>query len=186
MESSRRRFLKLAGISAVGLTTKPVLNAFAGGHGGEEHPKAIVKTGDKALKAKQWAMVIDTRKIHSSEDLEPIIEACHKIHNVPEFENENHSVKWIWEEEYKHAFPDKREGELCIKLKMAKGDGKKYNYTLIISDNGIGFPQGVDYRKCDTLGMLLVNSLVKQLRGVLELDNKRGTTFNINFSRSKK
>ncbi len=43
MESSRRRFLKLAGISAVGLTTKPVLNAFAAGHGGEEHPEAVVK-----------------------------------------------------------------------------------------------------------------------------------------------
>ena len=28
MEDSRRRFLKLAGVSALGLTTRPVLNAF--------------------------------------------------------------------------------------------------------------------------------------------------------------
>jgi molybdopterin-containing oxidoreductase family iron-sulfur binding subunit len=107
MERSRRHFLKLAGIAALGLTTKPVLDAFAKEHGGEEHLQMVVKKGEKALQAKQWAMVIDTREIHSAEDLEPMIEACHKIHNVPKFENIHHEVKWLWEEEYKHAFPEK-------------------------------------------------------------------------------
>ena len=107
MESSRRRFLKLAGISAVGLTTKPVLDAFAAG-GGDHGPQVVIKKGEKALKARQWAMVIDTREIHSSEDLEPIIEACNKIHNVPHFENERHKIMWIWEEHYHNAFTDKR------------------------------------------------------------------------------
>jgi len=78
-----------------------------------------------------------------------------------------------------HAFPDDRKGELRIKLGKSKGDGKEYNYTLIISDNGIGFPQDLDFRESGTLGMLLVNSLVKQLRGVLDLDSKDGTTFTI-------
>jgi Fe-S-cluster-containing dehydrogenase component len=105
MENSRRSFLKLAGISALGLTTKPVLNAFAVEHG--ERPKIEVKKGKDALKAKQWAMVIDTRKLETPEALEPIIEACHSIHNVPKIENKRHEVKWIWEEHYHHAFPNK-------------------------------------------------------------------------------
>lgn len=103
MKSSRRRFLQIAGISALGLGTKPVLDAFA-----KEEAEIQIKKGDKALKARQWAMVIDSRKIESSEALEPIIEACNKIHNIPtKLEDKRHEVKWIWEEEYKHAFPGK-------------------------------------------------------------------------------
>jgi len=105
MEDSRRRFLKLAGVSALGLTTRPVLNAFASGGGDEDAHGVEVKKGDKALKAKQWAMVIDTREFESAEDLEPIIEACDKIHNIPKFENKHHEIKWIWEEHFHNAFP---------------------------------------------------------------------------------
>jgi molybdopterin-containing oxidoreductase family iron-sulfur binding subunit len=106
MENSRRTFLKIAGISALGLSAKPVYNAFAVSdeHGGKKEPKEIPKKG--ALTAKRWAMVIDTTKFKSGKDLEPIIEACHKIHNIPVFENKRHEIKWIWEEEFKHAFPD--------------------------------------------------------------------------------
>jgi len=104
MEDSRRRFLMLAGISAVGLTTKPVLNAFAVGQQ-EEKPQTAVKKGDDALIAKQWGMVIDTRKFESAEDLEPMIEACHAAHNVPSLENKDHEIKWIWEEHFHNAFP---------------------------------------------------------------------------------
>ncbi|MDP2862022.1 MAG: 4Fe-4S dicluster domain-containing protein [Desulfobacterales bacterium] len=106
MENSRRTFLKIAGISALGLSAKPVFNAFAVSeeHGGKKEAKVIQKKG--ALTAKRWAMVIDTTKFKSAKDLEPIIEACHKIHNIPVFENKRHEIKWIWEEEFKHAFPD--------------------------------------------------------------------------------
>ncbi|MBW2611499.1 MAG: 4Fe-4S dicluster domain-containing protein [Deltaproteobacteria bacterium] len=106
MEDSRRRFLKLAGVSALGLTTRPVLNAFASGGGDENAHGVEVKKGQDALKAKQWAMVIDTREFESAEDLEPIIEACDKIHNIPKFENKNHEIKWIWEEHFHNAFPN--------------------------------------------------------------------------------
>ena len=98
MESSRRRFLQLAGISAVGLSAKPIFNAFAAEHGEGSEPH--FQKGEKALLAKQWAMVIDTRKLQTIEDLEPMIEACHKIHNVPKLEDKNHEIKWIWESEY--------------------------------------------------------------------------------------
>ncbi|MFH2067730.1 MAG: sulfate reduction electron transfer complex DsrMKJOP subunit DsrO [Pseudomonadota bacterium] len=103
MKNSRRSFLKIAGISALGMGANPVNTLFASS---VEHVVETRKHKD-ALTAGQWGMVIDTRKIHSSDDLEPMIEACHKIHNVPKIENQNHEIKWIWEEEYKHAFPEK-------------------------------------------------------------------------------
>lgn len=106
MENSRRHFLKIAGISALGVGTKPVLDAFASSGGGHEK-QVELKSGEKALKAKNWGMVIDTRKLKTKEDVEPLIEACHSIHNVPHMENERHEIKWIWETEYKHAFPSK-------------------------------------------------------------------------------
>lgn len=104
MEDSRRNFLKIAGISALGLGASPALGAFSQEEEGAE-PQMI--QGENALKATHWGMVVDTRKIHSPEDLKPMIEACNKIHNIPEFENENHEIKWIWEEAYHNAFPEK-------------------------------------------------------------------------------
>ena len=104
MKDSRRSFLKIAGISALGMGASPVNSLFASSGG--EHAVETRKH-DKALTAGQWGMVIDTRKIHSAADIEPMIEACHKIHNVPKIDNPKHEIKWIWEEEYKHAFPEK-------------------------------------------------------------------------------
>jgi molybdopterin-containing oxidoreductase family iron-sulfur binding subunit len=104
MKSSRRSFMKVAGITALGLGTQPLSRAVAasGSHG----PQNQVRKGSKALKAKHWAMVIDTRKLQHAEDLEPLIEACHKIHNVPHFENKNHEIKWIWDTHFHNAFID--------------------------------------------------------------------------------
>ena len=106
MDSSRRRILQLLGLSSLALAAKPVFNAFAV----EEHAEKaepIIKENPKALKAKQWAMVIDTRAFESEGDLEPLIEACHKIHNVPHLSNKNHEIKWLWGAHYHNAFPGK-------------------------------------------------------------------------------
>jgi len=102
MESSRRSFLKIAGISTLGLGVRPVIEVLASSQEG----KPSVMKGEKALTAKRWALVIDTRKLKTEEDLEPMIEVCNKIHNVPtELKNKRHEIKWIWTEEFKHAFP---------------------------------------------------------------------------------
>jgi Fe-S-cluster-containing dehydrogenase component len=106
MDSSRRRILQLLGLSSLALTAKPVFNAFAV----EEHaekPEAILKHGENALKAKQWALVIDTRQFESEEDLEPLVEVCNKVHNVPHLSEKRHEIKWIWGEHYHNAFPGK-------------------------------------------------------------------------------
>jgi molybdopterin-containing oxidoreductase family iron-sulfur binding subunit len=106
MDSSRRRILQLLGLSSLALTAKPVFNAFAV----EEHaekPTATIKHGENALKATQWALVIDSRKFESEEDLEPLVEVCNKIHNVPHLSEKRHEIKWIWGEHFHNAFPGK-------------------------------------------------------------------------------
>jgi len=108
MDSCRRRVLQLLGLSSLALTATPVLNAFAAGAEHAEEPKPVIKPNKKALTAKQWAMVIDTRKLQTTKDLEPIIGACNKIHNIPTaIENKNHEIKWIWEAPYHNVFTDK-------------------------------------------------------------------------------
>ena len=107
MDSSRRRVLQLLGLSSLALTAKPVFNAFAKEQGHAAKPEAVIKESEKALKAKQWALVIDTRKFHSEKDLEPLVEVCHKIHNVPHLANKRHEIKWIWGAPYHNAFPGK-------------------------------------------------------------------------------
>jgi molybdopterin-containing oxidoreductase family iron-sulfur binding subunit len=107
MQSSRRRFLKLAGVSAAGLSAKPIIDVMASDSSESQRIAPQVGTNENELTAKQWALVVDTAKFHGPEDLEPLIEVCHKIHNVPELETKNHEIKWIWETEYKHAFPSR-------------------------------------------------------------------------------
>ncbi|MEI6153597.1 MAG: histidine kinase dimerization/phosphoacceptor domain -containing protein [Deltaproteobacteria bacterium] len=56
---------------------------------------------------------------------------------------------------------------------------------LTVSDNGIGFPEGVDFRNTKSLGLELVNLLVGQINGTITLTVKGGTTFTITFPAAK-
>jgi len=80
----------------------------------------------------------------------------------------------------KHAFPDEREGEIKIYLRTF---GEKL--MLTVSDNGIGFPEGLDYKKTESLGLQLVQNLVKQIEGKIEFERSPETTFKIIFEELK-
>jgi len=76
-----------------------------------------------------------------------------------------------------YAFPNGRKGEMNISLKA----GPEFN-ELIINDDGIGFPEKIDLENAETLGLQLVNNLVKQLDGEITLDkSNKGTSFKIRF-----
>ncbi|MBU4414992.1 MAG: twin-arginine translocation signal domain-containing protein, partial [Proteobacteria bacterium] len=47
MENSRRNFLKVAGITALGIGTKPVLDVFAASGGNGKEPKPEVYKNEK-------------------------------------------------------------------------------------------------------------------------------------------
>jgi len=82
----------------------------------------------------------------------------------------------------KHAFPDKRKGEIRIFLKPIE----EKEVELTVSDNGIGLPEEEDLKKTDSLGLHLVNILAKdQLHGTVEVDRSSGTKFVIRFRRKK-
>jgi two-component sensor histidine kinase len=53
-----------------------------------------------------------------------------------------------------------------------------------VADDGIGFPDALDFRHTKSLGLRLVNMLVEQLDGTIELLNKGGAEFTIRFLRS--
>ncbi|MBF0516187.1 MAG: PAS domain S-box protein [Nitrospirae bacterium] len=82
----------------------------------------------------------------------------------------------------KYAFPDKIIGEIAISI-QAKGVNK---FEMIISDNGVGFPEALDFRKTKSLGLHIVNLLVRQIGGTIELDKTRGSKFIINFENDNK
>ena len=81
----------------------------------------------------------------------------------------------------KYAFPEGIVGEICIQLFSDKDD----KFTLIVKDNGIGFPKDLDFRETESLGMQLVIMLVEQLEGTIELDKSKGTNFKITFEKPK-
>ncbi len=55
------------------------------------------------------------------------------------------------------------------------------NLVLVVKDNGIGFPQDLDYKKTGTLGLELVTKITRQIGGIIELDTSEGTEFRITF-----
>lgn len=76
----------------------------------------------------------------------------------------------------KYAFPGDATGSISLTLTKS-GE----NYELTISDDGVGFPESLDFRSTDSLGLQLVNSLVDQIDGSITLDTDHGTKFNIKF-----
>jgi two-component system, sensor histidine kinase PdtaS len=98
---------------------------------------------------------------------------------------------------FKHAFPDTREGEILINIRKvdtssAKNDISKsdddcmekhnFDYMLEVSDNGIGIPKDINIESLNSLGLQLVNILIEQIDGCLEIKSDKGTEFSIWFN----
>ncbi|MEH1817650.1 MAG: PAS domain S-box protein [Nostoc sp.] len=81
----------------------------------------------------------------------------------------------------KYAFIGNRGGEIQVKF-FQESDG---TLILIIRDNGVGLPENFDSNQAKTLGITLVQGLVKQLRGKLEIDSQQGTQFKIIFTNGR-
>lgn len=83
----------------------------------------------------------------------------------------------------KHAFPTARKGEISICV-TPKQFGKTTKVRFNINDNGVGIPDTLDWRAKPSLGLRIVQSLVTQLGGSIQLDRTRGTAFYITFTYS--
>ncbi|WP_339841798.1 sensor histidine kinase [uncultured Maribacter sp.] len=84
----------------------------------------------------------------------------------------------------KYGIVGDEEGEINIKLQK---DSENDNcYILEIGDNGIGFPETVNYKNTKSLGLKLIHNLTRQLRGTIERDTlKKGTNYIIKFQEIK-
>jgi len=82
---------------------------------------------------------------------------------------------------YKHAFPDNRDGKIIFKLRNYSDE----EYQLIIKDNGIGIDDSKKVEEANSLGFKLIQTLVKQLKGDLELVLDYGFGVSIFFKKKE-
>jgi len=77
----------------------------------------------------------------------------------------------------KHAFAGRAGGELLLSLSRDSGGAVR----LGVRDDGPGLPEGLDFRRTESLGLQLVCALVDQLQGTIERAPGAGTSFVVSF-----
>jgi two-component sensor histidine kinase len=83
----------------------------------------------------------------------------------------------------KHAFsgdPGLSASPGQIRIEFHRSDSG--SFSLSVSDNGCGFPPGINFRQTESLGLQLVRVLTEQIGGSIELDSTAGTKFLITFT----
>jgi PAS domain S-box-containing protein len=78
---------------------------------------------------------------------------------------------------FKHAFAEATHGDLRVALHRIDDNTN----MLVVADTGALFPGGLDFRTTTSFGLQLVNTLVEQLNGEIELKTDRRTEFTITF-----
>ncbi len=82
----------------------------------------------------------------------------------------------------KYAFPGERRGEIVVRLRT-EGD---VGVVLLVKDDGVGLPPGLDFENTESLGLQLVTMLVRQIRGEIEPGNEGGTSFTITHRKERR
>ncbi|MBN1432364.1 MAG: PAS domain S-box protein [Methanomicrobiaceae archaeon] len=79
----------------------------------------------------------------------------------------------------KYAFKDRESGKISLKMFM----DENHRYNMIISDDGIGIPADFDQSKSQTLGIRVINNIVRlQLKGDVTMKTgPSGTTWTISW-----
>jgi len=76
---------------------------------------------------------------------------------------------------FKHGFPDNKRGEIKIVLRELENN----KISLEVEDNGIGIPEDSSILECDSLGLHLVETLVEQLDGEIDIHRRNPTRFTL-------
>jgi Fe-S-cluster-containing dehydrogenase component len=96
MEITRRGFLKIGGLAVVALAVKPVFTTIT--------KLGLTRATADAKVAQRWAMAVRTGAC--PDGCRECIDACHRVHNVPDFGNPKDEIKWIWSLPFEAACPD--------------------------------------------------------------------------------
>src|SRR5665647_1055090 len=129
MDKQRRKFLKIAGVTALAGIGAPALirlssaSALASEHGAAEGPAAEAVHGavvEAAPKGMRLGMVIDMRKFSEQPELlDNAIVACNDAHNIPQFDNKKSEIKWIWKAPFENVFPTESSYHLAKNVEKA-------------------------------------------------------------------
>ncbi|MEI6683832.1 MAG: histidine kinase dimerization/phosphoacceptor domain -containing protein [Bacteroidota bacterium] len=92
-------------------------------------------------------------------------------------------VNEILSNSYKHAFPDGRSGHIGIAFST---DAETGNYCLVLQDDGIGMPAGIQLHQYKSMGLQVVQILCQQIEGDLNLTCDQGTKFTITYKSTGK
>jgi PAS domain S-box-containing protein len=80
----------------------------------------------------------------------------------------------------KHAFADRKSGTVEVSFKHEEDD-----LVLLVRDDGVGLPEGLDRESPETLGLRLVHTITEQLGGRVELKPGDGTLCRVVFPAKK-
>ncbi len=107
MGIDRRGFIRIAGLTALGAVSNSVIDQAVASE--EITEEGLVAA---SLTAHRWAMVIDIKKCEEQHGCTKCIDACHTVHNVPDYNNPKDEIKWIWQESYEHTFHEQEHEHL--------------------------------------------------------------------------
>ena len=79
---------------------------------------------------------------------------------------------------FKYAFEGRKSGNVTIEFNKIGQD----KFLLHFYDDGIGLPKDFDLENLESLGLLLVQLLVAQIKGNVKVKNGEGTHFYIDFT----
>jgi PAS domain S-box-containing protein len=77
----------------------------------------------------------------------------------------------------KHAFPPGGTGKITVTLRSDQDS----NCDLLVADDGVGLPETFVVEQCQSMGLRLVNLLVRQMEGTLEVSKQPGAQFRVRF-----
>jgi two-component sensor histidine kinase/HAMP domain-containing protein len=94
-------------------------------------------------------------------------------------------VNELFTNAYKYAFPPewlKEQDKINCTIEISVSKIEAQHYYMKVSDNGIGIPESLEIGKATTLGLKLVNSMVRQMDGSIEIVREKGSHFFIKFT----
>ncbi len=113
MAIKRRDFLKLGGLTLVGTAASAAVeNLLIKGEAKAEG----YTSAPESLKGKRWAFVIDVKKCKENQSTcgFKCIEACNAYHNIPNIPDPKKEIKWIWKDNFEHAFPEESTNKYLV------------------------------------------------------------------------
>jgi PAS domain S-box-containing protein len=117
---------------------------------------------------------VDPNRIQLKLSVEPILLTMHQAIPCGLILNE------LISNSLKHGFSDGRSGFISITLRKLENR----HVELALCDNGIGFPADFRWENSSSLGMQVVTTLIRQLRGDLTVTGDGGASFRFSWKLS--